>query len=80
MGSAEKIWLFLVTLTATGAWLGETAQAGWPLTCVVAGLIFAKAHLVIDHYMEARAAHRNIRRILYTFVSLISALVLFSHA
>jgi len=79
LGHAEKIWLLLVGLTATGAWLAETGHAGWPLTLVVAGLVAFKGRLVIDHYMEMTSANAKIRRVLYAFVTVVPLLVILSH-
>jgi hypothetical protein len=79
MGHAEKIWLLLVGLTLTSAWLAETGHAGWPLTFMVAGLIAFKGRMVVDHYMEMTTASSKIRRVLYAFISLVPLLVIFSH-
>ncbi len=79
MGRAEKIWLLLLALTLTGAWLAETGHAGWPLTLVVAGLIAFKGRMVIDHYMEVSGANPRIRAVLHGFVTVVPLLVLFSH-
>jgi hypothetical protein len=79
MGHAERIWLTLIALTAAGAWLAETGQAGWPLALVVAGLIAVKGRLVIDHYMEMNSANTRIRRVLHLFVIVVPLLVLGSH-
>lgn len=79
MGHAEKIWLLLIGLTATGAWLGETGHSSWVLAFVVAGLIGFKGHLVIDHYMEMRAANQRFRHLLHVFVIIVPVLVLLSH-
>jgi hypothetical protein len=79
MGHAEKIWLLLVGLTAAGAWLAETGHAGWPLACVVAGLIAFKGRMVIDHYMEMTTANTRIRRVLYLFITIVPLMVVVSH-
>ena len=79
MGHAEKIWLFLVTLTFTSVLLAETGHAGWPLTILVALLIGVKGGAVIEHYMEMRLANRRFRRILLFFVTLVPILVLLTH-
>ncbi len=79
MGHAERIWLLLVALTLSGAWLAETGQAGWPLTLVVAGLIAFKGRMVIDHYMEITGANPRIRAVLHGFVTLVPLLVILSH-
>lgn len=79
MGHAERIWLLLVSLTLTGAWLAETGRAGWPLTLVVAGLIAFKGRMVIDRYMEITGANPRIRAVLHGFVTLVPLLVIFSH-
>lgn len=78
-GHAEKIWLSLVALTGAGAWLGETGQAGWWLSIIVAVLIALKGRLVIDHYMEMRDASPPLRRVLRLFVLLVPLMVLASH-
>lgn len=78
-GQAERIWLLLLGLTAAGAWLGETGERGWALSLTVALLIALKGRLVIDHYMEMRAASPVIRRVLYVFIVVVTALVLLSH-
>jgi hypothetical protein len=82
MGSwhTERIWLALLGLTASGAWLGETGGRGWALTLTVAFLIALKGRLVIDHYMEMRHANRSIRRVLYAFVVVVPLLVILTHA
>lgn len=80
MGTHEQTWLTLLSLTAFGALLGETAQPGWMLSGIVAGLIVAKAHLVIAHFMEAKLADFRIRRILYAFVGIVATIVVFSPA
>lgn len=79
MGHAEKIWLLLVGLTATGAWLAETGHSSWPLAFVVAGLIGFKGRMVIDHYMEMTTANTRIRRVLHLFTIIVPVLVLLSH-
>lgn len=78
MAHTERIWLSLLLLTGLGAWLGETAHAGWLLTVVVSALIFLKGHLIIDYFIEARTADRRIRRTLYTFLASLSVMVLLS--
>ena len=79
MPYAERIWIFLLGLTAVGAWLGETGGRGWALSLTVAFLIALKGHLVIDHYMGMRDANRTIRRVLHVFVLVVPGLVLLSH-
>ncbi|MCX8085854.1 MAG: cytochrome C oxidase subunit IV family protein [Rhodocyclaceae bacterium] len=79
MGHAEQIWLLLLGLTGTGAWLAETGQAGWPLSLTVAGLIAWKGRLVIDHYMEMTTADARLRRVMYAFIVAVPLLVLASH-
>lgn len=79
MRHTEKIWLLLIGLTATGAWLAEAGKSGWPLAFVVAGLIAIKGRLVIDHYMEMTGANTRLRRVLLAFVSLVPLLVFLSH-
>lgn len=77
-GHAEKIWLTLIGFTLLGALLGETGNAGWPLTLTVVGLIFVKGSIVIDHYMEMRSANQRIRNVLRLFITLIPILVILS--
>ena len=77
--SPERIWLLLLSLTAAGAWLGETGGHSWALTLTVALLITSKGRLVVDHYMGMRDANRTIRRVLYAFVVVVPVLVLLSH-
>ena len=79
MGHAEKIWLLLVGLTLTSAWLAETGHAGWPLTCMVAGLIAFKGRMVVDHYMEMTTARAKFRHVLYAFIGIVPLLVILSH-
>lgn len=68
----------LIGLTLIGALLGETGNAGWPLTLVVVGLIFVKGSIVIDHYMEMRSANQSIRNVLRLFIILVPVLVILS--
>jgi hypothetical protein len=79
IGYSEKVWLLLIGLTIAGAALGETGQAGWPLTLTVVFLIAIKGGIVIDHYMEMRFADRRFRNILRLFITLIPLLVILSH-
>ncbi len=79
MGHAERIWLLLIGLTLAGAWFAETGHPGWPLALLVAGLVAFKGRMVIDHYMEMTRANARIRHVLYTFVTIIPLLVIFSH-
>ena len=78
IGSAEKVWLALIALTLLGALLGETGDAGWPLTLTVVALIYIKGSVVIDHYMEMRMANRRIRNVLRLFVTVVPILVMVS--
>lgn len=80
IGYAEKIWLTLIGLTLLGALLGETGNAGWPLTLTVVGLIYVKGSIVIDHYMEMRSANQRIRNVLRLFITLIPILVIITFA
>ncbi|WP_303776418.1 cytochrome C oxidase subunit IV family protein [Sedimenticola selenatireducens] len=79
IGHAEKIWLLLIGLTVAGAWFAETGHPGWPLTLIVAGLIAFKGRMVVDHYMEMSRANARIRHVLYTFITIVPLLVIFSH-
>ena len=79
MGAAEKTWLGLIALTLAGALLAETGHAGWPLALAVAGAILIKGGLVIDRYMEMRAARVSFRRALYAFATVLALLVLLTH-
>ena len=76
MGMAEKTWLGLIALTLLGAVLAETGHAGWPLALAVAATILVKGGLVIDRYMDMRAAKASFRRVLYAFVALLAVMVL----
>lgn len=76
MGVAEKTWLGLTALTLLGAVLAETGHAGWALALAVAGTILIKGGLVIDRYMEMRAARPSFRLVLYAFVAVLAVLVL----
>lgn len=79
IGSTEKIWFSLMGLTILGAVLGETGNAGWPLTLTVVALIFVKGSIVIDHYMEMRSANQRIRNVLRLFITLVPILVILSY-
>jgi hypothetical protein len=79
IGHTEKIWLALIGMTLAGALLGETGEAGWPLTMTVVLLIAVKGGIVIDHYMEMRLANQRMRNVLRLFVILIPMLVILSH-
>lgn len=79
MGKAEKTWLVLVALTLVGAWLAETAGAGWPLALAVAGAVLVKGGLVIDRYMEMSRARASFRWALYVFSGIIAVMVLMTH-
>ena len=79
LGTAEKIWLGLVSLTLFAALLAETGQAGWPLSLAVAGTILVKSGLLIEHYMEMSTAKVSFRLALYVFVILVALLVLLTH-
>ena len=78
IGNAEKVWLLLIALTIVGALLGETGNAGWPLTLTVVALIFVKGSIVIDYYMEMRSASQRMRNILRLFITLVPMLVIIS--
>jgi hypothetical protein len=80
LGHTEKIWLILIGLTLSSAFLAETGQRSWPLSLIVAVMIAFKGRLVIDHYMEMRTANRRIRRVLHTFVTVIPLMVVITHA
>ena len=80
IGRTEKIWFTLMALTILGALLGETGNAGWPLTLTVVALIFIKGGIVIDHYMEMRFANQRIRNVLRLFITLVPILVIVSFA
>ena len=80
IGHTEKIWFTLMGLTILGAVLGETGNAGWPLTLTVVALIFVKGSIVIDHYMEMRFASQRIRNVLRLFITLVPILVILSFA
>ena len=79
MGHAEKVWLILIGLTFVGAVFGETGHASWLLTLTVVMLIALKGGIVIDHYMEMRAANQRMRNTLRLFVILIPILVIIVH-
>ena len=67
IGQAEKTWFALIGLTFLGAVLGETGNAGWPLSLTVASLIYIKSSIVVDQYMEMRSANKRIRTVLRIF-------------
>ncbi len=58
----DLVWLVLITLTLTGAALGETAEPGLWLTISVAAMMVLKGRMVIDHFMELADANPSIRR------------------
>lgn len=78
IGTTEKIWFTLMGLTILGAVLGETGNAGWPLTLTVVALIYVKGSIVIDHYMEMRSANQRIRNVLRLFITLVPILIIIS--
>lgn len=80
IGHAEKIWLALIGLTFIGAALGETGQASWLLTMTVVVLIAVKGGIVIDYYMEMRAANQRMRNTVRLFIVLIPVLLILVHA
>ena len=79
IGTAEKIWLTLITLTLASAFFAETGQAGWLLTMTVVVLIAVKGGLVIDYYMELKAADQRFRNVVRLFIVLVAVLIIVSH-
>lgn len=74
----DLLWLLLVTLTLTGALLGERSEAGSKLLLVVVVTMALKGHIVIDYFMEMRHANRTLRRLMHLYfivIPLVTALV-----
>lgn len=54
-------WSLLISLTLTGALLGEGASPGFVLTLIVATITAIKGILVIEEFLEVSGARPGIR-------------------
>jgi len=57
----DYVWLVLMGLTLTSAWLAENEEPGFWVTLLVAVTIGIKGRLVVDRFMELHNAHPYIR-------------------
>lgn len=60
----DILWLLLIVLTISGAWLGESAQPGSGLALFLCLVAAFKGRMVIDHFMELRTANRHLRHLM----------------
>lgn len=68
--SMARTWLLLVGLTVISLGLGQWFHsAGW-LPLLVAGIVWLKGAVVARHFIETRAAHPFIRRVVAVFIAL----------
>jgi hypothetical protein len=78
-GKLDVVWLALVALTLGGAWLGESAEPGLPVTVSVAAALAFKGRMVIDHFMELGNANRSIRRLMRAYFYLLPLAAIATH-
>jgi hypothetical protein len=69
-------WLFLMTLTLSGALMGEYAHPGFWVSFGVAVITAIKGRLVIDEFMELGTASPAIRRTVRAFGLLVPILIM----
>lgn len=74
--SAELTWVLLIALTFLGIGLGEGTGPGLWINLLVAAITALKGRLVIDQFMEIRAARPGIRRAVRAFGLLVPILIL----
>ena len=63
------IWLVLLVLTLISLLLGEWLHGAAGLPLLVAGIIWLKGWLIIEHFIEAATARTYIRRLNRCFVA-----------
>lgn len=61
-------WVGLLGLTVFSLLLGQTMHGQTRLEWCVALLVWAKAWMVSEYYLEARTAHPFIRRVIRGFI------------
>ena len=69
-------WLGLLSLSFFSLSLGQNLSQQQFLAFVVAAICWLKGHLVAHYFLEAQQAHPFIRRVLYTFFSLVPILLI----
>ena len=63
----DRLWLLLMVLTLSGAYLGESAEPGLAVTLIIALSMAFKGRIIIDHFMELKTANRTIRNLMRAF-------------
>ena len=68
-----RIWVLLVALMFASLWLGHNGgpEANTVVTAAIMGLAFAKARLVILHFMEVAQAPVPLRLLLELWCALV---------
>lgn len=73
------VWIVLIGLTLGGMAMGESAEAGFWVTAIIAAITALKGRMVIDYFMELGDAHPTIRRLVRLWGFLVPALMVLAY-
>jgi hypothetical protein len=78
LGKLEYYLAALITITLLNTFLGEQFASTTLVSVLIALTVTYKGFIVIDHYMELKAANKNLRFLMRLYFVLFPSLIILS--
>ena len=70
------LWVFLILMTLFSAYMAERATPGLTSICIMAIVLAVKGRIIVDYFMELKAAHPILRALMRIYFYVIPALII----
>lgn len=78
IGKLEYLLLALISITLGNTFLGEQFASTILVSVIITVTVIYKGFVVIDHFMELKGAHKNLRLLMRLYFILFPSLILIS--
>jgi len=78
IGKLEYLLLALISITLGNTFLGEQFASTILVSVIITITVIYKGFVVIDHFMELKGAHKNLRLLMRLYFTLFPSLILIS--
>ncbi|WP_286267486.1 cytochrome C oxidase subunit IV family protein [Thalassotalea atypica] len=77
-GKLEIFWLGLIGITLLNTFVGENFSSTVLVSVLIALTVMYKGLVVIDHFMELKGGHKNLRFLMRAYLILFPSLIVVS--
>lgn len=76
IGKLEIYWFILIAITLFNTFIGENFDTMALATSIIALTVMYKGLVVIDHFMELKEGHKNLRFLMRAYLIIFPSLII----